>query len=110
MNEQEFQSKLGQMLDQINDLPTDQKERLTGLADEARQRHARMKKTVSDLQDSLDYLRLSIKYIMFDLEATRRENNSLRKLLNNQASPETNNDNDNNNSDNDSREDWKDGQ
>ena len=34
-----------------------------------------------DLQESLDYLRLSIKYLVFDLEATRRENQYLRKLL-----------------------------
>jgi hypothetical protein len=103
MNEQEFQSKLGQMLEQINHLPADQKERLASLADEARQRHGRMQKTVTDLQDSLDYLRLSIKYIMFDLEATRRENSYLRKLLEKQANPETNDNNDNN-------EGWKDSQ
>jgi hypothetical protein len=35
--------------------------------------------TVADLQDSLDYLRLSIKYIMFDLEATRRERDALKQ-------------------------------
>ena len=104
MNEQEFQSKLGQMLDQINHLPADQKDRLTNLADEARQRHGRMQKTVADLQDSLDYLRLSIKYIMFDLEATRRENSYLRKLLEKQSNPEANDSN------NDTNEGWKDGQ
>jgi hypothetical protein len=43
-----------------------------------------MKKTISDLQDSLDYLRLSVKYLVFDLEATRRENQYLRKLLDRQ--------------------------
>ena len=43
-----------------------------------------MKKTVSDLQESLDYLRLSIKYLVFDLEATRRENKYLRDMLNKQ--------------------------
>lgn len=97
MNESEFQNKLGEMMSQISDLPADQKERLESLASEARERHARMKKTVGDLQDSLDYLRLSIKYIMFDLEATRRENAYLRKLLENQAknnatdNPETDN-------------------
>jgi len=85
MNEQDFQNKLGQMLEQINELPADQKEKLTVMATEARERHTRMKKTVADLQDSLDYLRLSIKYIMFDLEATRRENSYLRKLLEKQA-------------------------
>ena len=33
------------------------------------------------LQESIDFLRLSIKYILFDLEATRRENQYLRKML-----------------------------
>jgi hypothetical protein len=33
------------------------------------------------LQESLDYLRVCIKYQLFDLEATRRENKYLRKLL-----------------------------
>ncbi|MBX3396833.1 MAG: hypothetical protein KF841_15865 [Phycisphaerae bacterium] len=36
---------------------------------------------VSNLQDSLDYLRLTVKYLLFDLEATRRENAHLRKML-----------------------------
>lgn len=102
MNDQEFQSKLGQMLEQINHLPADQKERLTGMAEEARERHTRMKKTVADLQDSLDYLRLSIKYIMFDLEATRRENAYLRKLLEKQANPGSGENTDGN--------EWTDGQ
>lgn len=34
------------------------------------------------MEDSLDYLRLQIKYLMFDLEATRRENRYLRQMLN----------------------------
>ena len=54
---------------------------LEKLADETRQRHERLKATVSSLQESLDYLRLSIKYLVFDLEATRRENGYLRKML-----------------------------
>jgi hypothetical protein len=36
---------------------------------------------VAELQESLDYLRLSVKYLVFDLEATRRENAYLRKLV-----------------------------
>jgi hypothetical protein len=85
MNEQDFQKKLGDLLEQIGSLPADDKARLTKLADEAKDRHSRMKKTVAELQDSLDYLRLSVKYIMFDLEATRRENQYLRKLLEKQS-------------------------
>ena len=41
----------------------------------------RLRATVNTLQESLDYLRLSIKYLVFDLEATRRENTYLRKML-----------------------------
>ena len=32
-----------------------------------------------------DFLRLSIKYLLFDLEATRRENAYLRKMLEEQT-------------------------
>ena len=39
------------------------------------------RKKARDLQDSMDHLRISVKYILFDLEATRRENQYLRKLL-----------------------------
>ena len=95
MNDQEFQQKLGDLIGQINTLPPEHRERLTALADEASDRHSRMKKTVADLQDSLDYLRLSIKYLLFDLEATRRENAYLRKLLekqNSQSGDESGND------------------
>lgn len=33
------------------------------------------------VEDLLDYIRLQTKYVMFDLEATRRENRYLRKML-----------------------------
>ena len=36
---------------------------------------------MNELQESIDFLRLSVKYLMFDLEATRRENGYLRRLL-----------------------------
>jgi hypothetical protein len=36
---------------------------------------------VAQLQESLDDLRLTIKYLVFDLEATRRENTYLRNLV-----------------------------
>lgn len=81
MNEQDFQSKLTDLMQQLDSLPSPAREQLRELATDTRDRHARMKKTVGELQDSLDYLRLSIKYLVFDLEATRRENQYLRKLL-----------------------------
>lgn len=81
MNEQDFQQRLGDLLKQIDSLPEGQRAPLHDLAKETRDRHDRMKKTVADLQESLDYLRLSVKYLVFDLEATRRENEYLRRLI-----------------------------
>ena len=40
-----------------------------------------LKNSGDPLQDTLDYLRICIKYQLFDLEATRRENRYLRRLL-----------------------------
>lgn len=81
MNEQDFQQKLGELMGQIQDLPETERGDITRLAEETRDRHDRMRKTITELQESLDYLRLSVKYLVFDLEATRRENQYLRKLL-----------------------------
>ena len=37
------------------------------------------------LQDTLDSLRLNVKYLLFDLEATKKENTALRKKLEEQG-------------------------
>jgi len=89
MNEQDFQQRLTDLISQIDGLPETQRAPLHQLAEETRERHTRMRKTVSELQESLDYLRLSVKYLVFDLEATRRENEYLRKLIDAQARRET---------------------
>ena len=81
MNESEFQSKLAELMGEITTLPSAERKKLEKLANETRERHERLRATVSSLQESLDYLRLSIKYLVFDLEATRRENGYLRKML-----------------------------
>ena len=81
MHEQEFQVRMAELMNQIDTLPAAEREKLQQLAGETRQRHERLKQTVVALQDSLDQLRLSVKYLVFDLEATRRENQHLRKLL-----------------------------
>jgi uncharacterized FlaG/YvyC family protein len=81
MNDTEFNEKMDQILTDINTLPACEQAKLQALAEETRQRQERLKKTVATLQESLDYLRLSVKYLVFDLEATRRENQYLKKLL-----------------------------
>ncbi len=81
MNEAEFQKRLAELVAEIDTLPVGDRDRLKKLADETRDRHEQIKKSVASLQESLDFLRLGIKYMLFDLEATRRENAYLRKML-----------------------------
>lgn len=81
MSEHDFQTRLTELMGEISALPTGERERLTKIAAETQQRHQKAMKTASNVQESLDYLRLSIKYLVFDLEATRRENGFLRKML-----------------------------
>lgn len=79
--EGEFRRRLTDLLAEIGTLPADERERIEKLADDARRRDEQMRSTVAGLQESLDYLRLSVKYLVFDLEATRRENRYLRKMV-----------------------------
>ncbi|MDX2115005.1 MAG: transcriptional regulator [Planctomycetota bacterium] len=81
MNDSDFNAKLGELLGQIDSLPEDQRSALQQHVEATRDRHERLRKTIKDLSDSMDYLRLSVKYLVFDLEATRRENQYLRKML-----------------------------
>ncbi|MGC4032550.1 MAG: hypothetical protein QM754_12620 [Tepidisphaeraceae bacterium] len=81
MNEADFQTKLRDLMGEISTLPPEERVKLEQLADATRERHEQLRKTVTGLQDSLDTLRLSIKYLVFDLEATRRENQYLKKML-----------------------------
>ncbi|MCG3125221.1 MAG: hypothetical protein CHACPFDD_00037 [Phycisphaerae bacterium] len=81
MDEATFQKRLSELIAEIETLPASERDKLRSLAAETKKRHDDIKRTVSSLQDSIDSLRLSIKYLMFDLEATRRENEYLRKML-----------------------------
>ncbi|MBI9016849.1 MAG: hypothetical protein JEZ07_06260 [Phycisphaerae bacterium] len=81
MDESNFKEKLDKLTDEINTLPADQRKKMEGLVEETKERHTQIKKSIGALQDSLDRLRLSTKYLLFDLEATRRENTYLRKML-----------------------------
>ncbi|MFQ5463087.1 MAG: hypothetical protein ACE5E5_10740 [Phycisphaerae bacterium] len=87
MNEETFQRKLAELIAEIGTLPESERGKLEMLAEQTRQRHRQLKETVSSLQENIDFVRMSIKYILFDLEATRRENAQLRKLLDEDSQP-----------------------
>ena len=86
MNEETFQRKLTELIAEIATLPAGDRDKLEMLAEQTQERHKQLKDTVNSLQESIDFVRLSIKYMLFDLEATRRENEQLRKMLDDNSS------------------------
>lgn len=82
MDESRFEKKLKELVDEISTVPGPKKDKLVALIRQTNDCHKKLRKGVDTLQESLDYLRVSVKYLLFDLEATRRENTGLRKLLN----------------------------
>ena len=81
MDEANLESKLDELVREFGGTVDPRYMKLAMLAEQARDKQKRLEKSVNTLQESLDYLRICIKYQLFDLEATRRENKYLRKLL-----------------------------
>ena len=81
MDEAVFESKLNELVKEMSSMPGPEHQKLLLLARQTNTRHKQLRKSVDNLQESLDYLRISLKYLIFDLEATRRENAQLKKML-----------------------------
>lgn len=81
MDEMSFQEKMTEIMNRIRELPESERGRAEQASEAVAERRERISKSVGELQESLDYLRLSVKYLIFDLEATRRENAYLRKMI-----------------------------
>jgi hypothetical protein len=78
-----FEARLNELLNEISDLPAGQSKKILSLVGQTKLHNKNSKKPPETIHDSLDYLRLTVKYLLFDLEATRRENKYLRKMLEN---------------------------
>ena len=83
MDNSVFEARLNKLLNEINDLPAEQSKKILALARQTKLYNKNPKKNPETIHDSLDHLRLMVKYILFDLEATRRENKYLRRMLEN---------------------------
>ena len=81
MNEATFQKRLAELLSEIATLPASERSKLELLVADTKKRHEQLKASTEGVQENLDYLRVAIKYLLFDLEATRRENKYLRRML-----------------------------
>ena len=80
-----FEKQLSDLVNEIQSIPTPQRDKLVDLVKKTYDCHKRLRKSVDSLQESLDYVRVSVKYLLFDLEATRRENVQLRKLIDDES-------------------------
>ncbi len=81
MDKAAFENRLDELVKEISSVPEPQRTKLVTLVEQTGNCHKRLRKSVGSLQESLDYLRVSVKYLLFDLESTRRENAYLKKLL-----------------------------
>ena len=79
MDEKTFHEKLLDLIEQIKRFPEAKRESLEMVAGELGKKYEDLRKSLALLQDTLDSLRLNVKYLLFDLEATKKENTALRK-------------------------------
>jgi hypothetical protein len=78
----EFNYRLRELIAEITTLPIDKQKQLIPLIEETKKRQNTIKENVDKINQSLDGLRICLKYMLFDLEATRRERDALKKILN----------------------------
>ena len=97
MDEKEFKKHVKEFFNAINRLSETEKKEFKNLAKKELEEISNLNleeicgiknknkneinKVLDKLKNDLDFLRLHIKYLLFDLEATRRENAYLRKML-----------------------------
>ena len=81
MDEKKFASEVDDLAKEAGGLGKSQYLKLANLAEQASDSQETLKCHIDSLQDSIDYLRICIKYQAFDLEATKRENDYLRQML-----------------------------
>jgi len=82
MDEAAFLQSLEQILAAIKSLPAGPlQDDLLDQAKKAHRRYEEGQQLVEQVHATVGLLRVHVQYLLFDLEATRRENTTLRKLL-----------------------------
>lgn len=69
----------------ISSLPLEQRVSLAPLVDKVLESTRRRRRILNLVQEALGQLRLDMKYLIFDLEATRRERDDLRAQKDNSS-------------------------
>ena len=80
-NAEELPADLVEMASVIQSLPVEHRIQLESLFGRVTDATKRRRRILNLVQDALGQLRLDMKYLMFDLEATRRERDEYRQKL-----------------------------
>ena len=81
MDEAALREKVGQLLSEVQRKPETGTQQRPAKRPAAGGPASAIRREMASLEDSLDHIRLAVKYLVFDLEATKRENRLLRGLL-----------------------------
>ncbi|EMI21100.1 transcription regulator [Rhodopirellula maiorica SM1] len=73
--------ELQEMINAINSLPARYRDAVAPALDRVVECSTRRRRILNLVQEALSQLRLDMKYLIFDLEATRRERDSYREQL-----------------------------
>jgi len=80
-NVDEIPAEIAQLSTVIAEFPEEIRDKITPYMDKVVDSSKRRRRILSLVQDALSQLRLDMKYLMFDLEATRRERDDYRRQL-----------------------------
>ncbi len=80
-NVDEIPAEIAQLSSVVSELPEEVRETVTPYMEKVIDSTKRRRRILSLVQDALSQLRLDMKYLMFDLEATRRERDDYRRQL-----------------------------
>jgi hypothetical protein len=77
----EVPKEIAELVAVIDALPDQIRARISPVMDKVVENTKRRRRILNLVQDALSQLRLDMKYLMFDLEATRRERDDYRRQL-----------------------------
>jgi len=80
-NVEEIPAEIADLAAAIAELPHEYSQKVTAALQRVVESTKRRRRILSLVQDALSQLRLDMKYLVFDLEATRRERDEFRRQL-----------------------------
>jgi hypothetical protein len=89
LNQEEVPQELLELRIRVELLPELMRQKLLPLCDKLQQVSRLQTRMVRIAQDAVDQLQFDVKYLLFDLEATRRERDAYRKRLEELESPDS---------------------